>query len=312
MKINEYHQITFENLLNSDIDLLICSSGYESRASHLAKQLYSQKIERKVVLSFNDRLSDLSRPMNDEYFKSKNFQPINCDGDLENEVTEFLESFLLENSKHEINIIVDYSSMTRIWYGSILKYFQFKQCATRIVNVIFCYTIAKYVKSPQKQSYNIHIGPIRGFTSISVPQKPTALIIGLGYERNRAMGLYEYFDGETFLFYTDDSKESKYSEEVKANNSEIMHKTKNPNKYEYPINDMNYTNRLLTSLCNELFNDYRIIIAPCGPKPFTLLSLIIALRYENVDAWRISSGKESFSIDKEAEGEIIVYKVSFT
>jgi hypothetical protein len=67
----------------------------------------------------------------------------------------------------------------------------------------------------------------------------------------------------------------------------------------------------LSSLIEDLSRNYRVIIAPCGPKPFTLVSLCLALMFENIDVWRISSGKQSVPIDKEAEGDVVAYKISF-
>lgn len=311
MTIQGCHQIQFDKLRDLCIDLLICSSGFEKRATHFARLIDHSKITKKVVLFFNDRTTELSREENDNYFKVNNFEIIHSDGDLEEEVTKVISDFLLRSQIKEINILVDYSCMTRIWYGGILKSLKFGQYSNMNVKVLFSYTIAKYVKPSEIPTYNIHIGPIRGFTSLSIPQKPTALIICLGYEKNRAIGLYEYFDGETFLFYSNSDRDSQYSKDVKVNNAEMIEMTKAQNRYEYPINDMDYTNEMLSSLCMDLSKDYRVIIAPCGPKPFTLLSLITALRFENVDAWRISSGKESIPVEKEAEGEVVIYEVEF-
>jgi len=311
MTIYNCSQATVKALKSAQIDLLICSSGFESRASHLATQLSNKEIRSKVVLSFDDRVNEYSRAKNDHFFSENYYQRLTSDGDEENDIVQYLNEFLSTCTQNEITIAVDYSCMTRIWYGAILKYFRFQKIVDKKITIFFCYSLARYVKSPEKETFNFHIGPIRGFTNISIPQNPTALIICLGYEKNRALGLYEYLDGETFLFISDDVKEPKYSQEVRANNYEIIEATKNQNKYEYSINDMEHTYSLISSLCKDLSKDYRIVIAPCGPKPFTLLSLLVALIQDNIDAWRISSGKESVPVDKKPEGEIIVYQVSF-
>jgi hypothetical protein len=52
---------------------------------------------------------------------------------------------------------------------------------------------------------------IEGFSFFSVPNKPSALIIGLGYEKNKAFGLTEYFDAETFLFYNSDAADKRFT-----------------------------------------------------------------------------------------------------
>lgn len=61
---------------------------------------------------------------------------------------------------------------------------------------------------------------------------------------------------------------------------------------------------MLTLFCDDLLRNYRVILAPCGPKPFTLLSLITAIKLPDIDVWRISSGKAAPTIDKVADGEV--------
>lgn len=311
MIIKELTQVPFEEATKNKIDIFICSSGYEERSIYVSKELADIKIDQRLVLAFNDKKNELSRPKNDNYFQEENFEFLICDGDLEDNIYSKLEILVKAINKEKIIILVDYSCMTRIWYGAILKFFNFNSFTQSNIEILFAYSLAKYIKSSDKETYNIHIGPIRGFTSISVPQKPTALVIGLGYEKNRAIGLNEYFDGETFLFYSDSSKEFEYCNEVRTNNAEIISIIKKQNIYTYPMTDLSYTFSMLASLCLDIKRDYRVILAPCGPKPFTLISLILSLSLEDIDVWRISSGKEADSIDKKAEGEISVLKLQF-
>jgi len=36
---------------------------------------------------------------------------------------------------------------------------------------------------------------------------------------------------------------------------------------------------------------YSIIIAPLGPKPFTFISMLLSVKYKNIDIWRVGSGQ---------------------
>jgi len=158
---------------------------------------------------------------------------------------------------------------------------------------------------------NIHIGPIKDFTSLSVPDKPTALIIGLGYEKERAFGLSEYFDAETYIFAADDSKDFKYYEAVKHANQYLIQYAKLQNIFEYSLHHLARTESLLYSVCKSLKSDYRLVLAPTGPKPFTLICLLTAIRLKEIDVWRISAGKYSKPTKKEPDGTWSCYKVKF-
>jgi hypothetical protein len=55
-----------------------------------------------------------------------------------------------------------------------------------------------------------------------------------------------------------------------------------------------------------------VIIAPCGPKPFTLFSFILASQIPNIDVWRISAGDDENQVIKpKAAGELIIVDLIF-
>ena len=86
---------------------------------------------------------------------------------------------------------------------------------------------------------------------------------------------------------------------------------KSENIFRFPIHDLIYTNFLLENLCKALLNDFRIIIAPCGPKPFALLAMINALKYENyIEVWRISPGKRIPKINRKPTELVSVLEVT--
>ena len=233
-----------------------------------------------------------------------------ADSDSDEEVISYLQ----ENFGHvegPLSIVIDYSSMSRVWYSAILRFFYFNNNIENEIKIFCCYSIAKFSPSIKDESYNLHIGPIRGFSSLSIPQKPTALVIGLGYEKNRAIGLNEYFDGETFVFHTDASVRPEFSQEVKSNNSLLLNQLKKENICLSSITDLNGLYRMLFSLCNDLEDSYRVIIASCGPKSFTLISLIVGLELRNISVWRISAGKGAIPTDKAPEGKITTFSISF-
>jgi len=302
-------QITQEILENTKFDLVIVASGYEERATFLCTKL-DLNCQNKVALSFDNYDQIDQRKINDHLFTSKGFSFIKSLGDSDISIIQKLKELSFEQ-KSEYNILVDYSSMTRVWYSAILNYFRWLDVNKNVkINIFFSYSIAEFTPPPENEIPNKHIGPIKGFYNISLPLKPTALIIGLGYERIRAFGLTEFLDAETMVFLTDSSQE-KFTKEVVKENEELLRIVSEDNIFRYSLNKMEHLHYVLNSLCEKLTEKFRIVIAPCGPKPFSLIALLNSILLKDLDVWRISPGTKGFPQNRTANGNIIVIKTVF-
>jgi len=294
------------------IDLVIVSSGYEKRSTFIAIKLRGCLNDSTIKLccGFNSNKDNIQRKRNDKLFEKLGFEYIEGSGD-DDHFMEALLNRVIEKSFSQfqsINVLIDYSSMTRLWYASLLRCLYYSNYNLAI-NIYFAYSFAKYHPPAKNIVQNIHVNPIDGYSQFSIPDKPTALIIGMGYEAERAYGLTEYFDAETFLFYNDNSKEEEFVKDVERLNNDLIKIIPPERIYKYPISDLEYLERILYDLCKSLLDKYRVVIAPCGPKPFTLISLLISLRLNNVDVWRISPGDTRNQITRTPNGEILIYQV---
>lgn len=313
MDLKFAQQINTEILQNLKIDLFIASSGFESRSTSLAKKL--QLIDpKKVVIGFKEKKMESKRKLNDIEFESLGFIPNEFEASegSSDDIINILDKIIIHNEyQSKLNILVDYSCMTKVWYATIINYFRNKTIFALEVNLIFSYTPAKYSK-PQDPLPNQYIGPIPGIFRISSTNKPTALIMGLGYEKYRAKGLSEYIDPEiAYAFYPDPSFDKKYVMDIKHNNDDLLDSLGESNIFKFPINDLKATESALTSLYFSLRDKYKIILAPLGPKPFALLSLLLSSKYADVDVWRVSSGEVMNTNDRIALDQQIVCQVNF-
>lgn len=309
----EINQYKLSDISEWKFDLFIAASGFESRAIFQSSILKNIP-KRRFSLGFNNETKDSTRLINDEFFKENNFIQTVLDGDTTDltQLSKILnETFESSKSNGECNIYVDYSSMTRNWYGYILYIINHYRNKLK-VNVTFGYSYSKYTPAIQDDNLNKVVEPLFGYCKMSIPDKPSALIICLGNERNRAYGLQEYFDATTYLFYSDLSYNNEFSSEVEKANFDLLNSINAENVIRFPVHDLINTNYLLDSLCRGLIKYYRIILAPCGPKPFTLLSFINSLKYDtDLEVWRISPGKGMTKIDRVANGQVSLLRVSF-
>ncbi|AMR33470.1 hypothetical protein A0256_19615 [Mucilaginibacter sp. PAMC 26640] len=292
------------------IDIGIFSAGYEKRCTHIATTIdKTAQFEVKLCLSFINQ--DSETKLNKKIFTQLGFDIKGGNGNdgrwVENLLIDYFKK--LDILTEEITVFIDYSSMTRVWYASILRFFYYSPLKFKNIRLIFAYSFAQFSNPPITTVRNIHVEPLDGYSSFSLPDKPTALILGLGYEPEKAYGLTEFFDAETYLFYNDASLSAKFSKAVEETNKYLLNLVPKENIYLYPIGDMIFTEKLLSNLCRALGESNRIVIAPTGPKPFTLISLITSLKFDDVDVWRISPGNDAKITNREASGTVSYLQV---
>lgn len=308
MIIKCINQITSDVLISTTYDLIIAACGFEERGIFIPLMLKNGNHSKKIAFSFSDYKDNNIRLKNEKFYRESNYTVCESSGIESKYIVKELENFILDSIKDEIKILIDYTSMTRIWYGAILNFLKNFETQKRLI-IHFSYAIAKFHKPPLKELKTKYFTPIEGYCNLSVPSVPTALIIGLGYEKNKAYGLKEFFDAEKiFLFYT---KDSLFTTPVMKINKELLILTKDNCKVPYNLQDLLMTKTLLFDICKLLIDNYRLIIAPCGPKPFTLLSFLISLEVGNIDVWRISGNEIGTHSDREAEGNIVILELYY-
>jgi hypothetical protein len=305
-------QLEFKSILEKEFDLIITASGFEIRSTFQASKIKLQNA-RKISLGFPSEMDDSIRKSNDDFFRKNEFEIIISDSQESNSgfFMNLIDQFLSQTNKEEVAVYIDYSCMTRNWYAQLIFYFE-KQSFKKCIALYFSYSFAEYEKAGDEHMPNKIVEPIFGFCSMSLPVKPTALVLCLGNELNRAYGLKEYFDAATYLFYSDPQFSKEFSNEVICVNEDIIKNTPPENIFEYPITNVAMTDYILNNLCKVLSEKYRVVIAPCGPKPFILLSLICSLNQKGkIDVWRISAGDNQIKYKRKPNGEVLTMELTF-
>jgi hypothetical protein len=124
-------------------------------------------------------------------------------------------------------------------------------------------------------------------------------VLGLGYEELRALGAREMIDpAKTCLFLADPPLDSRYLDRVKTANELLLEQTPNDEHFGYDPLNPEYTFRLLADVCEGSLKSGAVIIVPLGPKPFALVSLVVARSLEGVEVWRVSGGSYEDAVDR--------------
>lgn len=301
MKINYVRQIEFDLLSEVIFDFIICSSGFESRATFSYQKLNFNKNQHlnKYCFSFQER-KQLSKEINDKYFLEHEFKLLDI---KQNDIiyfTDIFEELFKNHNQSSISVFFDYSCMTSILYAAILKYFK-EHNLYKEVNIYFSYTHAKFTKAIKSNPLFFN-HPIPLFDPLQTTNKRVALLIGLGYEEDKALGLYEYFQNDSEDMYVFITNNNEFYGEVIRSNSHILSITNKQNIINYDLENIPPLINTLDSLVNFLiYSDYRVVIAPIGPKVFNLIALIINLYHNEVTTYRLSDGNKGTPIDKVAD-----------
>ncbi|NTU70135.1 hypothetical protein HGB13_04975, partial [bacterium] len=150
-------QIRFDGI--KGIDVFIATSGYEERASYQFMQ-YKGYPEKKIVLSFSSEQRNNNRKKNDNFFSENKFHNIILDGEDDDkellwniieEITEF------SNKNNKISIYIDYSCMTKNWYGYLL-YAIYNNINKNGLVIYFGYSHAVYEPSKNIRAHNRVVG----------------------------------------------------------------------------------------------------------------------------------------------------------
>jgi hypothetical protein len=308
MKLRTVNQDPFKEK-GGYYDAVICASGYESRARNMAERLDAggYKIRNKYAWAFTEHNNNCARPANDKCFEKLGYALVPCGGNSVFDVHQAFASVLTSiQERKSPRLLVDISCMTRAWYGEIV-HMLLMFSAHEELQVDFAYTPSEFVAPPEEYPPNRVAGPVPGFVGMALPDKPTILGIGLGYHRDRAIGLKDYLDPKlTVLFHPNPSFDPRYVKSVSATNEQILSEVSLNNIVAYPVNDLVATFSMLNSLCEGLMRNSRVVLCSIGPKTFGLCCFLVATIQRDISIWRVSADAHETPIDHKPRGTPLV------
>lgn len=286
MEIQYGKQIKINDIKGRTIDLFICVENHEKRSYTLYNTLINNnEIDNQIVFCYKEIEYGVNT------FRKK------VKANNHTQVINILEEEIQKINKESIIIIIDYSCMTKSWYYSIILYLKNKESRFKKINAYFSYTPSKF-EEPKKPKPNKDIAPLPGKYAVPT-DKPKALIVCLGYEQNKAEGIIEHLDPKKYyLFYTKPASDKKFVNTIESNNQNILQEKGN-HIITYPFDDLINLEKELTRLYFYLKDEYSIIIAPLGPKPFSFISMMLSVKYSDIDIWRVGSGNDINEYDNE-------------
>lgn len=286
-------------------DVAIFASGFETRCTSLHRKNIINA-ERLHVFGFVEASQLSMRKVSDKYFsKVAGREPQLTHGDDDKDIIQFLNNVSCDSDV--IRILVDYTSMSRYWYGAILNWARFTNRYMKVV-VDFVYSLGVYDKSDENMVIR-KIQVLPGFEGLGGSSKRSVALFGLGFEGDAALCVYDRLEADVTYAYYAKPAATPFAEERSIEvNQELIDNCKFCNGY--PVKSVVYTVRGIEEILLPHFDEDRITLIPMGPKPHILSALIVGLKYKNTTCLRVS-GRAGKCQDVQPTGDVVGTRIRF-
>jgi hypothetical protein len=277
---------------DTEYDLAFFASGYEDRACFLARQigLHRHRIQQPVVLAFSEQVHHPQRVANDRYF-SQHWNPrwLELSADDEGPLYGFLKD-TAPRGKRRLHFLVDYSSMSRLWYAGILNWARYAEGPREIV-VDFFYSVGEYVDYTG-QFIISDILAIPGCEGGAISRSKLVAVFGLGFDNLAALCVLDRLQpDQVYGYLADPAASPDYAVRAREANDELIHRHATTT-LELPLSSVETTFRYLAELVVSHRTEADITIIPMGPKPHILAAILLAMRFEDITCLRVSGKRQ--------------------
>lgn len=294
--------ISWSDVCSAEYDTALLASGYEPRCLTIPKRLKNarSKSGRPVVLGFSDWIEAPTRKDHDRYFSEVWSQPVVISGDDQ----PLLSSILGESPGESVHIVVDYSSMSRLWYSAVLSWARFS--GRRRVTLDFVYSAGRYegVVTPHVIK---EILAIPGCEGTIVGATKSVVVFGLGYDSWAPLCVFERLEPDVTIASWAVDAEGRDIARVK---NDAFVRRNSSFDLPLPLDSVERTFAVLAETLGQYRSGEDVILIPMGPKPHVLASLCVAMRLPRIQCLRVSTVRAE-PAPIEGSGDVVCTRVEF-
>lgn len=276
-------------------DLAIYGLGYESRST-ASFDKYKDVVVKNIAIGYESNQECLK-------YQDNKLKYLEHDVDIyEGKCSAMfakIKSIILEINTKQVNCLLDISVMSRHRLATILV--MLLDTLPPESKITISYNSSTLVIPPLDIQPIQHIGPITDSLSgeLGSLSEPTSLIFGLGYEKDKALGVYNYFDSSYTFLFIPKNKEYNFETYVLENNKQLIDGTPKSNIFYYDISQPYVTYVDLKSFILSISQSSRPVIVPLGPKILAAISVLIGYELEsNLAVWRVSSEHKEAPVER--------------
>lgn len=298
MNLSKLEKFTPTPEQDLECDLFIVCNCLEARATNVIRNI--RVVAKNVLIIRSDGTDDISDLL------------VTCKNVIKADACDKASVGLLDlisKQEPEVKIVLDISCMSRTLMADIFSVVAFDLPHSR-VELIALYSLAEFTLPVENKLANESIEPVNGrLAGWATPEtKPTSLILGLGYEPDKAEGASEYFEPSDQWIFIPRSPIPEFLAQVNINNHNLISKTEETRLIEYDIDDPEFTYGQLELVISSLTKHSNPVLLPFGPKIFFFLCLFQCLNHPELGVWRVTGRGDSNSAEITASKYIMGFR----
>ncbi|WP_062057779.1 hypothetical protein [Cellvibrio sp. OA-2007] len=217
-------------------------------------------------------------------------------------------------SSKKITICVDITYIERNEMATIFSIIADSIEGDFCIDVVIIYALAVYNPPTNNFTPNDRVSPAHPRFSgwYAKPQFPVTAIVGLGYEKDKAIGAIEYIEADNSYIFVPSSSEEKYIESVYEQNAVLLKGISEKNIIQYNVHDPVESIYMLNSIIAETKKVSKPALFPFGPKVFFSTSLIVALIHPEASVWYVSGEYYDNKYENQKTASLISYKLTLS
>lgn len=298
--------IDFDSVREEQYDVSLFASGYESRCTQVSTLIDPSKVNNPLVFGFVEESGSGKRIENDAYFKEKwKCTPIPLSGDDEKPIYEYLTEYTKALDR-PIHILLDYSSMSRLWYAAVLNWARFAVSGKEVI-IDFIYSMGKYEEEKHPMVIREMVS-IPGCEGRAYRLRESVAVFGLGFHGLATLCVLDQLEADTvYAFLASPGASEEYVARTLEYNKDLINNHKIENILNLPLVSIETCYRQLAEIIAPHRTDGEITLVPMGPKPHILASILVAMRFQEVACLRVSGAPEPLEV--KATGDIVATRV---
>jgi hypothetical protein len=308
MSIYNVTDCSASDLMAESYDVGIFASGYESRCTFVPQRYRDCRISTPIVLGFQELGDSELRRKHDKYFKEKwNLEPTIAPTGNDYVVQELLNRAARKRSVKRV--LVDYSSMSRLWYAGILNWARYGNTAEQ-TELDFLYAMGRYEEENVPMIIE-DMASIPGCEGGALRARQAIAIFGLGFNGWASLSVLERIEAdEVFAFIASPGASRQYPGRVRKLNKDFLEEPRvKKHVIELPVRSVEGSYRMLSELVAPHRFDDTVTLVPMGPKPHVLASILVSMRFVEVSCMRVSA-KRAREEKVRTTGEIVAVRVT--
>ncbi|WP_308983296.1 hypothetical protein [Thalassobacterium sedimentorum] len=281
---------------------LFCRS-HESRSSHSYSSKFCKRPISKLNLIALDGLNDCNSWQ--EHVGA--FAEV-----ASSEVSALFRGQIADGDR----LVVDYSSMPKAILAEVVSELDHLYHVEGLSLVCdFVYSHAEYSAPLEHYGpivFNNYITPYFVGSNLSAAG-PTSVILGVGYERDVALGVIEEQEPRQCIIFRPCDHDPQYTKAIDDTNLGLFELFPARDVVEYSVNSPAGVYNSLCSVVRGLERkNTRPVVIPLGPKIFSLCALLACCSFErSFSVWRVESDSSNRKVDRIPNGNISITRVKW-